>query len=328
VGETIVRARALAEQIDRPEYLVPLIYVQWQFHFVRAEHRLALSLAERIEKIGETRNEVATQLLGCRTQGASRCFLGEFVATRALLERGIGLSDPAHRAIGAGQSDDPYAAMLGYLALTLAYLGYIDQARLRLDEALADAGRLKHASTLATVLLRANWMESLTCAPELQRRAEELLALSTEHGLPLFIAWAMAFRGRSLTSLGQAQEGLTLLKQGLAALRATGAVHTTPLLLMWLAEAYATLGQPVEGLNCLAEAARIIESTEERVQEVELHRLRGDLLKIIGDRSAAERSCRQAIAVAERQSAKLLGALSQVTIQVLAMHRGRQHGQD
>jgi predicted ATPase len=60
VGETIARARALAEQIDRPDYLVPLMYVQWQFHFVRAEHRLALSLAERIEKIGEARNEVAT----------------------------------------------------------------------------------------------------------------------------------------------------------------------------------------------------------------------------------------------------------------------------
>jgi hypothetical protein len=50
--------------------------------------------------------------------------------------------------------------MLGYLALTLAYLGYIDQARSRLDEALSVARRLRHASTLATVLLRANWMES------------------------------------------------------------------------------------------------------------------------------------------------------------------------
>ena len=34
---------------------------------------------------------------------------------------------------------------------------------------------------------------------------------------------------------------------------------------MSLAEAHAILRQPVEGLNCLAEAARIIETTDERI---------------------------------------------------------------
>ena len=53
VDETLARARALAEQLDRPEYLVPLIVGQWAFHFVRAEHRLALALGEQLEQIGE-----------------------------------------------------------------------------------------------------------------------------------------------------------------------------------------------------------------------------------------------------------------------------------
>jgi hypothetical protein len=35
VGKTLARARTLAEQIDRPEYLVPLLYGQWAFHLVR-----------------------------------------------------------------------------------------------------------------------------------------------------------------------------------------------------------------------------------------------------------------------------------------------------
>ena len=64
VGETLARARALAEQLDRPEYLVPLIVGQWAFHCVRAEHRLALPLGEQLEKIGEARNDAAAQLLG------------------------------------------------------------------------------------------------------------------------------------------------------------------------------------------------------------------------------------------------------------------------
>ena len=324
VGETIARARALAEQIGRPEYLVPLTVGQWAFHYIRSEHKLALSLAEQIEKIGGARNDVAAQLHGRRAHGWTRSFLGEFVAARTLLERCHGLSDPAHRAVGrTGMSDDPYAMALAYLAVTLAYLGYIDQARSRLKEALSEACRLRHAHTLATVLVWANWIDWITCSPELLRHAEELLALSTEHGFSFYSAVATGFRGRSLTTLGQAQESLALLTQGLAAVRATGAVVNTPLLLMCLAEAYAMLGQPVEGLNSLAEAAQIIETTEERVNEAELHRVRGDLLNAIGDRSEAERNYRQALAVAERQSAKLWQLRASISLARLWRDQGK-----
>jgi class 3 adenylate cyclase/tetratricopeptide (TPR) repeat protein len=305
VGETIARARALAEQLDRPEYLVRLSFGQWAFHFGRSEHKLALSLAEQIEKIAEARNDVSTQLRGRRANGMTRLHLGEFVAARTLLDQCHGLAD-AHRSIGAGLAEDPYATMLAYLALTLAYLGYIDQSRLRLEEALTETRRLRHAQTLAGVLIFANWTGWITRSPELGRYAEELLAISTEHRFPFHFGWATAFHGASLTALGQAHEGLTLLTQGLEALRATGTVMNTSIVLMWLADAYAKVGQPADGLNCLAEAARIIETTEERNSEAELYRLRGDLLNATGDPSAAERSYHQALAVAKLQNAKLL----------------------
>ena len=325
VREAIARARALAEQIDRPEYLVPLMESLWAFHFTRAEHKLALAVAGQIEKIGEARNDVAVQLLGRRSLGWTHSFLGEFIGARGLLERCHGLSDPAHRTFGAGLTFDPYASMLANLAMTLAYLGYMDQARLRMDEGLSEARRLRHAPTLAYVLLWANWMEWITCSSELQRRAEELLALSTEHGFPYWLGLATTFRGRSLAARGQAREGLTLLTQGLAALRATGAITRTPTLLMSLAEAHAMLGQPGEGLNCLAEAAQIIEATEERLDEAELHRLHGDLLDATGDRSAAERDYRQALGVAERQSAKLFELRAATSLARLWRDQGKRN---
>jgi predicted ATPase len=143
-----------------------------------------------------------------------------------------------------------------------------------------------------------------TRTAETQRHAEELLALSTEHGFPLFLGWAIALHGWNLVTLGQAREGLTLLTRGLTAVRATGAVASTPLLFIWLAQACAMLGQPVEGLNHLAEAAQIVETTDERDVEAELHRLRGNLLNAASDPSAAEQSYHQALAVAKRQNAK------------------------
>jgi predicted ATPase/class 3 adenylate cyclase len=305
VGETLARARALAEQIDRPEHLVPLIHVQWQFHLIRAELKRALSLAEQLEKVGVAQNDVAVQLLGRRAHGVTRYHLGEFIAARVLLELCVGLSNPAHRAVGAGLSEDPNATMLAQLAVTLAHLGYVDQASSRLNEALSEARRLRHPHTLANVLGYATSMQSLTRSPELQRHAEEFLALSTEHGLSYWSAWAMSARGRSSTALGQPHEGLALLRQGLVAFRATGAVIGTPRMLVWLAESHAVLGGLADGLDCLAEAAQIIEATKERVHEAEVRRLRGDLLRATGDRSGAERSYRQALAVAQRQSAKI-----------------------
>jgi tetratricopeptide (TPR) repeat protein len=323
VGETLARARALAEQIDRPEYLVPLLYGQRQFHFVRSEHRLALAIAEQVEKIGTARRDAGMQLQGRHAHGLILCFLGEFVAARTLLEGCQGLSDPAHRAVAAGMSDDPYALMLTQLAVTLAYLGYIDQARSRLRQALSEARRLGHTSTLAVVLVHANWIDAVTRSVDLQTHVEELLALATEHGFSLFRGWAVAFRGRSFAALGRALEAVTLLAQGLAATRAAGAVLIRPMLLIWLAEAHAMLGQRDEGLNCLAEASDIIETTEERIDEAESHRLRGELLKASGDRSAAERSYRQAIAIAERQAARLFELRAAADLARLMRDQGR-----
>jgi class 3 adenylate cyclase/tetratricopeptide (TPR) repeat protein len=312
VGETLARARALAEQIDRPEYLWPVFLGQSSFHRVRGEHRLALTLAEQLEKIGEARNDVAAQLVGRWANGRTRLFLGDFVAARALLERCHGLADLAPG--GGVAPSDLYAMMLAYLGWTLAVLGYIDQARSRLNEALSEARRLRHTQTLADVLLSASPVERIIGSPQMQGHAQELLALSTERGMPLHLGWATVYRGASLIALGQRQEGLSLIIRGRAEIRTTGAVTGTPDLLMMLAGAYARLGKPVDGLNCLAEAAQIIETTEERYGGAELHRLRGDLLNATGDQSAAEPSYHQALAVAKLQSAKLFELRASISL--------------
>jgi class 3 adenylate cyclase/tetratricopeptide (TPR) repeat protein len=321
VAETLTRASALAEQLDRPEHLIPLIVGQWLFHFVRAEHTLALALGGQLEQIGEARNDAVAQQAGRLLHGASRFLLGEFIAARAVLEQCTGLADPAHRTIG-GLSFDPYTQMLSFLALTLAHLGYIDQARSRMDEALSEARQLRHVFNLVTVLVHALRFDRLTCSPEVH--IEEVLALSTEHGFPTYLGWALAHRGRSLLARGQAQEGLVLLKQGSAVLRPTD--HLSGMLMFtWLAEAHAKLGQPTEERNCLAEAARFIETTDERVHEAEyLHRVPGDLLNAAGDRSGAERHYRQAIAVAERQSAKLFQLRASTSLARLWRDQGKR----
>jgi class 3 adenylate cyclase/tetratricopeptide (TPR) repeat protein len=321
VKETLARARALAEQLDRPDYLLPLVVGQWAFHCVRAEYRLARPLGEQLETIGAARNDTRAQLLGRLMQGATHFYLGEFVAARTFLEQCAGLADPAHRTIG-GLAFDPCAVMLAYLAVTLAYLGHIDQAQGRMVEAVSEARRLGHTYTLAQVLVFASWIDWLTGSPDVH--IEEVLTLSTEHGFRYYLSWAWALRGRSLTAIGQASEGLVLLTRGLAELRATGGVTNTPLLLTWLADSHALLRQPAEEQSCLAEAARFVEATEERVNEAELlYRTPGDRLFAVGDLFAAERHYHQAITVAERQNAKLLQLRASTSLARLWRDQGK-----
>jgi tetratricopeptide (TPR) repeat protein len=290
---------------------------------MRGEHRLALPLSEQLEQIGETRNDVGAQLLGRYMQGITRCLLGEFFAARTLLERSMGLADPAYRTIGRGLPYDPYTAMLSWLALTLACLGYIDQARARIDAAMSEVRRLEHFHSLANVLWFANWLDWVTCSPMMH--LEEAFALSTMHGFPFYLGWTQAFRGRSLIVTGEASQGLALVKLGLAELRATRSGVHLPVPFTWQAEAYALLEQPTESWNCLAKGGRIVKATDERWAEAELlYRVPGDLLNTAGDQSAAEQHYRQAIAIAERQRAKLFQLRASVSLARLWHDQGKR----
>jgi hypothetical protein len=63
---------------------------------------------------------------------------------------------------------------------------------------------------------------------------------------------------------GQAKEGISLLIDGLAIYRGTGARLALPFVLTTFAETYARAELPEEGLDRLAEAASVIEMTQER----------------------------------------------------------------
>jgi predicted ATPase len=306
VGETIARARALAEQLGRADYLVRLLCGQWVFRFVRAEHRLALAHAKEIEKFGEDRNDPVALSLGHIYHGNTRFNLGEFAAARALYEQCHTLFGTAHRSEYAGlAAEDPRHVLLVYLAATLTYLGFIDQGRTRMNEALADARQLGHVHSPVFTLGHVCWIEWAAASPrQAQEHSAELVALATEHGFPLWLGFGIIHRGWSLVALGQAEEGLRSLTEGLSVQSATGGVTWMPWTLTLFADAHAKLNEVAQAQNCLAEAVQIIERTDERYSEAELHRVRGDLQNATGDQAVADQSYHRALAVARQQSAK------------------------
>jgi predicted ATPase len=306
--------------------VVPVLYGQWAYHLVRAEHRAALVFVERMQQHGEEKNDAVALLLGRFYQGVSRCFLGEPEAARVLFEQCHELRDPALRQITSKiVAEDCYSVMLGYWSVILAYLGYFDQARARADEGLLEARRLGHVHTLAFYLL----FECVTYSmvnriQEVSHHIDEMFNLASEHGFPYEAAWATFLRGMWSTAIGQASQGVTLMNQALEQLRVMGTVSSSPFHFTWLAEGFAKLGQPAEGLKKLREAKELIEATDERYHEAEVHRLEGDLLRALGDHLAANQSYSQALAVANRQNAKAIELRAAMSMARLWRDQGKR----
>ena len=150
VAEAYGRARELAEQLDRPDYLAPLLHGLWALHLVRDELKVALALAEELEMFGKAHDNLSASLVGKEERGIACFWLGEFTTARALFEQCDALSASAHRAVLAGWvAQDQYVQTLLYLAHILVVQGYIEQGRTRLNAALTEARRLRHGHTSA-----------------------------------------------------------------------------------------------------------------------------------------------------------------------------------
>jgi class 3 adenylate cyclase/predicted ATPase len=327
-GKIYERAGELCEELDQRQHLGAVLFGQFTYRNVRGEYRLAHETAAALLRIGEARNDALLISLGHHLLGYNYIGLGEFTLARAELEQTLRAedADPALRSAANAMTEhvcDEFVALLSHLAVPLAQLGYLDQARARQDAAIQEARRLAHAFTLAFALGWSLHIEE-AASEAVMLRAEELLALTSEHGFPFWKAWGTLHRGRCLAMVGRETEGIAQMTEGLAAFRSTGTVAWLPLSLIRLAEAYGKARRPLEGLEHLTEAIRIIERTEEREFEAELYRVRGELLLATEDAGQAEESFCTALEIARRQSAKLWELRAATNLAWLWRDQGRR----
>jgi class 3 adenylate cyclase/tetratricopeptide (TPR) repeat protein len=307
-GDAYNQARQLALALNRPRALLVALYGQWVHQVNCADLNRARQLVTEMKDLGKDSGDVAARMLSHQASNYTGMMLGEFTVARENVEQGLPLFDPADRLFYAeALAYDPLVALLAISAPSLASLGYLDQAVSRRDTALAEARRLSHPHTLAIALTHAfltRWIVRCEVNSLLQY-ADELLALSVEHGLGLYRSMVLVHRGWCLAALGDADQGIRLLTSGLAGLRDGGYMVNTPWVLTLLADACRKAGQLPAALVHLAEAQRLAEETGVKRFHVETLRLQGDVLLATGDPAAAEISYVEALALAQRQSAKL-----------------------
>jgi adenylate cyclase len=251
---------------------------------------------------------------------------GEFMAARTHVERGIALYDPAqhHRLAFLYGGCDPSVYCLSYDALILWFLGYPDQALQKGQDAIASAQRLSHVSSLASTMVFTSYLHHFYRDQEaLERRAEAIVELSTQHGFAYWLAAGTMTQGYLLAQQSAYEEGIAQIRQGLNAAKETAEELIVPFFLSLVADLYRRAGQVDEALTVVAEALAIIERTGERWWEAELYRLNG-VLFMQKDDIRAETSLHRALDVARRQHAKSLELRATTSLSRLWAQQGRR----
>ena len=306
--EPLIRATELSDRVGDRGELLGLLFQLGQFYISRMRLNEARKLAERAIALAQG---VANQI---QEGGAwynlaeSLSWSGDLLAAKARAER-------AWEMLG-GVPPDLLISLFGLDLWVLSswILGKVELLLGRPDSSLEwqnrlveRAGSSAHVYSKASGMLVAGWTASLRRdldkARELARTAR---ALSDEHGLTEMFSWAMWVEGYARFWQGERSAGLEQMIDAIARLDAVGSLYSSTWRLAALAEMYLELGDYRAAEETISGTISLVNRANERFCEPEVRRVAGEIIfrKPGGDLVAAEERFREAITIAQKQSAK------------------------
>lgn len=305
VGRVYSKARELHEQLGDSPDISEVLWGLWTFHTLSADLETARDIAEEFLRLSERLPYPGLALRGHWALETTFLHLGNFELALDHFEKALAIYDPTqHRDDSFFYALNPGVAIPCFAAWALWFTGFPDQSLERIEEALTIARELAephgmaHAALFASVLYQFR-RDTLM----VQYYAEAVLDISREHGLALYGAMAMIMQAWAASKYGGAREAIDQIREGLAALDATGTFLVRPHFLALLAEASSKVNEIDEALLLLDEAMAMVNSKGERYYEAEMYRLKGELL-LKANRENAEDCFKRSLAIAESQKAK------------------------
>ena len=328
VGPVFRRARELCERIGEPPQLFAMMLGIWEWHTVRGDLRLCVDLAREGMEFATVLNDPGMLMEASFMAGETMLYRGEFAAARDWFAGAVADYDDRERTKLWSNYTGHNAGVThrSNLAVTLWHLGYPDQA-LKVNQEMRDLAReIGHPFSLAYALHHTAWLYQLCRhGTEVQAAAEEQIAIATAQGFVLWQATGMVFRGAGMLLQGERDQGLAVLLHGLAAFRATGAELTLSSQLSIVGEACTRARRFRDAHRALDEGIALAEKNDERCQEAELHRLKGELLlaESTEPEASAEGHFRQAIETARRYQSKAWELRATMSLARLWQRQGR-----
>ena len=302
------RARDLADKAgdNRSQFLAHRFV--WNSCLLRRPVPEAVALARTLMDLARKDNEPARLTIAHRALGFSTQIAGALAEADQLLAGGIALADRVPDTGFAVYGEHPGMVCRVYRAQTRCLMGYLDDA-----VQLAEAG-IEHARTrnspfnLAWSLIVAAQLHLfLRDAAAAERTSREAIALSREHRLPQWMAFAQNSLGRAMCCQGQPRKGIELQEEGMRSLHAVGSVFQTTLFRLQLAESCFELAEPDRARSQLDAAFAHLQAHREMWLMPELCRVQLMLLCAEAAPNAAlEQPIKKGLDIARSQGARLL----------------------
>jgi class 3 adenylate cyclase/predicted ATPase len=324
-GHANTRARELWEQLGSPSEFLQVPYGQSAYHTFRGEFDRAQRWSQDLLLLSRERNDSAGLVLGHYASGRILLYTGKFVSSRSHLEEVLALYNPmSHRTLVQQAGIHPHLTARAFLGTVLFCLGYPDQALAQSNAAISEARRLAHPPSLAASLSIGARLLSLVGDTGVHGEwVDQLVAVTKEQGFAQWRSNGAIYLGWVTVKNGDVTGGMSLLRSGSSALRATGAEVGTPHNIALLAEACEIAGQIDEALTLIDDALQSAERTGEHLFTAELYRHKGRMLLRQGHSEAAEELYRKALSIAEKQGAKLWELRAAASLARLRRDQGR-----
>jgi predicted ATPase len=325
-GRALARARELWEQLGSPSEFVQVPYWQSLHHQNRGEFDLAQHLDDDLLRLSRERNDSAGLVLGHLSTGRTLWLAGRFASSRSHLDKIVTRHDPVSQRLLTHQSGiHPHGIAQAYLGNALFCLGFPDQAVAQSNAVITRARRCDNPTLLASSL-------SVSCRLLLlvgdigavDQWAGHLVEVATEQGFPHWYGEGTVYRGWVKVKNGDVAEGISLLRSGSCAYRATGAKIFMPHYIALLAEACEMAGQIEEAMTLLDDGLRIVARTGERWFLAELNRHKGQLMLRQGHHDAADGLYYHALRIAEEQGARIWELRAAASLARLHRDQGRR----
>jgi class 3 adenylate cyclase/predicted ATPase len=307
-GAAFQRARELCEVVGTSNVICPVLAGAWLFEQTRANHRVGKEVAEDIIARATTSGDIEALVVGHVAACASDFYQGAPALSLQHGQQAIELYE-THRPDRLGFHYGLSFHLAGYLHAGWCewLLGRPDSALQLGIRGLAELDQEKHLFSVSRILYHSAMLHQLRGeASIVLERATRSRETANEHGFPLVVAASQVMQGVAQAALGDAELGISEIRQGLDAYRATGARYQVPYYMMLLANALHASGNVGDAASALAESIELGETLGERFCEAEMHRLRATLLlaRDRANRPEAIRCLQAALAVAKTQQAR------------------------
>ena len=299
VKEATERGAALAEKSGNLAQLRNWVGSRWLNAHDSGDIPAASALADQALELSLREGSPTSLGAAHGLQMLTRYWRGDLVGVEQHFATVIKLfDDPAFR-----RNPRAAIAVFGHAARNAWALGRTEVACERMARVAAGA----NANGPYEVAWSGMWAALLRVLMREHEKAEALAAraleLSEKSRFPLIEAFSRCVLGRARAELGRATEGIELIRQGIAGMLEIGWGLGIPFSTAWLAAAQAREGAIVDALATVEQALQA--NPDQLANRPEMLRLRGELRVKQGQTELAEDDFREAIALAQKMSAKM-----------------------